>query len=77
MTSHQLRMSFLSGILCRVQKELDSGSVIFRAPVKESGCTHSMCWGTIPPDEGNLVLTYAFVGRERARAVASRAWERH
>ena len=36
----------------------------------------SMCWGTIPPDKGNLVLTYAFVGRERARAVASRAWER-
>ena len=37
----------------------------------------STCWDTIPLDEGNLVLTYAFVGGKRVRAVASRAWERH
>jgi len=76
MTSHHLRMTFLSGILCRVGEELDSSSFMFHAPVKKVSCTCSMCWATIPPDEGNLVLTFALVDGKRARTTPSRAWER-
>lgn len=76
-TSHHLRTSFLLGILRRVREQLDSGSLIFRAPVKKVSHTCSMCWATIPLDEGNLVLTFALVDGKRVRTAPSRARERH
>ena len=74
-TSHHLRTPFFSGILCRVRKEFNSGSLVFRAPVEKTSCTCGMCWATIPPDKRDLVLSFALRGRKRARVAASRAWE--